>query len=573
MNFPAFSKQIANFRLKQYQQALDNAAFNGYPNGSVLYSWTSGRYGNCTGTGPCVDYQYHLNSDIAFNLIQLYNVTNNETWFNNGPKQLVYSVAQMFGELFEFNKTDNAYWIYNMTDPDEYANNIDNGAFTLASGAELLKEANAFRKKDGLPQNETWTAIYENIAFPKARSNITLEFETMNNSAAVKQADIVLLNYPLDYGVNYTEADKLLDLDYYANRQSEDGPAMTYSIFAIGANALSPSGCSAHTYTLNALLPYLRAPFFLFTEQVIDDPTLNGNTNPASPFLTGHGGANQIVPFGFLGVRTDQPVLFINPSLPPQIPHVKVRTFHYAGTTLSASMNATHTDITRKETTRTAGAGELKDRFAGTELNFLVGIPGSDENAVSYNISVGQTISVPNRLYWQKNSEEGNIVQCLSVTSPDVYQPGQFPEAAIDGATSTRWQPATNETSSILIDMSAIPPQRVTGVMFDWGQRPPRHATVYLGNSTDGEIVYGENVIVIEVNDIQPNLAFVPLKNGTKPSPESSEVVPVIGNMTTVAVSGGSTYSGKYARLVIEGCWEEDGVGASVGEFVLKGVV
>jgi hypothetical protein len=36
----------------------------------------------------------------------------------------------------------------------------------------------------------------------------------MNDSVAVKQADVVLLTYPLDYGEDYTAADKLLDLDY-----------------------------------------------------------------------------------------------------------------------------------------------------------------------------------------------------------------------------------------------------------------------------------------------------------------------------------------------------------------------
>ena len=37
----------------------------------------------------------------------------------------------------------------------------------------------------------------------------------MNNSIEVKQADVVLLTYPLDYSQsNYTYADKLLDLDY-----------------------------------------------------------------------------------------------------------------------------------------------------------------------------------------------------------------------------------------------------------------------------------------------------------------------------------------------------------------------
>ena len=36
----------------------------------------------------------------------------------------------------------------------------------------------------------------------------------MNDSVAVKQADVVLLTYPLDYGQNYTADDKSLDLDY-----------------------------------------------------------------------------------------------------------------------------------------------------------------------------------------------------------------------------------------------------------------------------------------------------------------------------------------------------------------------
>ncbi len=214
--FPRWSKQISNFRIKQYPQALENAAFNNYPNGSALYSWTSGRYGNCTGTGPCVDYEYHLNYDISFNLLQEYNTTNNETWFNGGPRQVIDSVANSTGHLLRYNETTNTYWIHNMTDPDEYANNVDNGAFTIASAAELLKLANQLRADEGSPINATWEVQREAIAFPTSpTSNITLEYQTMNNSVAVKQADVVLLTYPLDFGENYyTTDDKLLDLDY-----------------------------------------------------------------------------------------------------------------------------------------------------------------------------------------------------------------------------------------------------------------------------------------------------------------------------------------------------------------------
>lgn len=158
--------------------------------------------------------EYHLNYDIAFNLNQEYNVTNNKTWFDNGPRQVIESIAVMTGELLSYNETTKTWWLRNMTDPDEYANNIDNGAFTIASAAELLKEVNALRVSEGLPINETWETQWQNIAYPSAPSNITLEYQTMNNSVAVKQADVVLLTYPLDYGEDYSVEDKLLDLDY-----------------------------------------------------------------------------------------------------------------------------------------------------------------------------------------------------------------------------------------------------------------------------------------------------------------------------------------------------------------------
>jgi trehalose/maltose hydrolase-like predicted phosphorylase len=55
----------------------------------------------------------------------------------------------------------------------------------------------------------------ENIEFPTAASDITLEYQTMDNNVNVKQADVILLAYPLDYDQNnYTASDKLLDLDY-----------------------------------------------------------------------------------------------------------------------------------------------------------------------------------------------------------------------------------------------------------------------------------------------------------------------------------------------------------------------
>lgn len=114
-----------------------------------------------------------------------------------------------------------------MTDPDEYANHVDNGAFTVASASDLLDRVNALRIAEGQQLNDTWFNQSQYIEFPTAKSNITLEYQTMNNSVQVKQADVVLLTYPLDYALDYTSADKLLDLDYVSIFESAKEKAFT----------------------------------------------------------------------------------------------------------------------------------------------------------------------------------------------------------------------------------------------------------------------------------------------------------------------------------------------------------
>lgn len=106
-----------------------------------------------------------------------------------------------------------AYLETNQFSKDEYANHIDAGGFTMPLISETLSYANSFRKQFGLEQNETWTEISENVLLIR-EDGVTLEYTTMNGTAVVKQADIVLVTYPLVYDNNYTAQHALNDLDY-----------------------------------------------------------------------------------------------------------------------------------------------------------------------------------------------------------------------------------------------------------------------------------------------------------------------------------------------------------------------
>ena len=114
---PEYARQIANYRIVKAPQARANAVANGFSPGAILYPWTSARFGNCTGTGPCTDYQYHLNSDIAQMLVQHRNVTGDEAWWREQAWPIYEGVAQMYSELLKYNQTSQRYDIKNMTDP------------------------------------------------------------------------------------------------------------------------------------------------------------------------------------------------------------------------------------------------------------------------------------------------------------------------------------------------------------------------------------------------------------------------------------------------------------------------
>jgi hypothetical protein len=70
--------------------------------------------------------------------------------------------------------------------------------------------------------------------------------------------------------------------------------------------------------------------------------------------------------------------------------------------------------------------------------------------------------------------------------------------------------------------------------------------------------------ISIDIGGITPSVPYT--ANASAASTDA--VVPVVGNTTAIAVVGGA-WTGDYARLQIEGCWEMDGVGATVSEFAL----
>ena len=428
-----------------------------------------------------------------------------------------------------------------------------------------------FRSMFGLETISTWATQSANIYVSRssigAQGTIIDEYTGMNGSIEVKQADVVLDTFPLNYRQNYTAEDSLSDLIYYAGKQSLSGPGMTYAIFSIVASAVATSGCSSYTYQQYSTHPYARAPWFQFSEQLTDDFTTNGGTHPAFPFLTGHGGANQVTLFGYLGLRlTPDYNLHVDPSLPPQIPHLRYRTFYWHGWPISAVANQTHTTLTRLHGSLTTANTTF------TNGSIPVQIENGNGTHTTYHLSpAGKgSLSLLNRNINNVTAVPGNIAQCLTVSSPDEYQPGQFPLSAVDGAASTKWSSLyANSTSSITVDLATQPYQLVTGFFFDWAQAPPVNFTVSFSNSSStpsSSETEAEGEVQITS---QSNVTISDPYNVTL----AAMITEYLSNTTEVMLKK-PVYSGRYATLRVWGNQVDglnNGTGASVAEWAILG--
>lgn len=172
-------------------------------------------------------------------------------------------------------------------------------------------------------------------------------------------------------------------------------------------------------------------------------------------------------------------------------------------------------------------------------------------------LRVGESITIPTRST-NGTLVEGNQAQCSTITSnssdtgfqvntPDIV-PGQFRIAAIDGSNATSWQPLSNTTSSMVVDLSKS--VSIKGLHFNWGNNPPTSYSVSVGNNTS-------NMTLISTNSVN---ITAPYNNIT-----AEQVSIKVGNLTDVVLP--SIVVGRYVNVSISGSYLADGRGGTLSEF------
>ncbi|MEN1783625.1 MAG: glycoside hydrolase family 65 protein [Bacteroidota bacterium] len=287
---PQLAKSLIEYRFDRLDAAKRNAWMHGYK--GAMYPWESAVTGDeetptWALSGP---FEHHISACVGIAAWNYYSVTQDTTWL----EEKGWPMMEAIGEFWLSRVTEDSngqFHIKNVVGADEWAENIDNDAWTNGAVKTHFNNLKQAAIVLGKPLNTAWSQVANNLIIERFPDGTTREHRTYDGEP-VKQADVNLLAYPLNI---VTEANQIRkDLEYYKLKIPDIGtPAMTKSIFALLYARLGDTE-KAYEAFLDAHRPNQWGPFRV----IMEAPR---SYNPY--FVTAAGGNLQTLLMGFGGLK------------------------------------------------------------------------------------------------------------------------------------------------------------------------------------------------------------------------------------------------------------------------------
>ena len=305
MTHPDIAASLLEYRYDRLDAAKQNAFAHGYK--GAMFPWESAGDGSedtpvWALTGP---FEHHITGCIGWAVWKYYQVTQDKTWLEERGYPMLREIADFWASRVERNGAGK-YDINNVVAADEWAENVDNNAFTNAVAILSLQYATEAAALLNVTPDPDWMHVADNIPILKFNGGVIREHATYEGEE-IKQADVNLLAYPLKLYEDKEQIEK--DLDYYEPKMSPTGPAMGAGILSILYNRLGKADKAAdifaYSYKRNEV-----PPFGVISEAA-------GGSNPY--FATGAGAMLQAVLSGFGGLDiTDEGIIQVDSTIPAE---------------------------------------------------------------------------------------------------------------------------------------------------------------------------------------------------------------------------------------------------------------
>ncbi|KAM4573993.1 protein-glucosylgalactosylhydroxylysine glucosidase isoform 2-T2 [Odontesthes bonariensis] len=345
--YPKLARSVLEYRVRTIDGAKDNAQKQGYK--GLKFPWESA----VSGREVCPEDIYgqqeiHINGDVTLAFQHYLYLSEDLSMFREGRgSEVIYGVADYWASRVTWDPQEQKYHLIGVMPPDEYYYNVNNSVYTNAVAKLSLQFAVDLAELLQHPAPKEWQLVADHLKIPfDQESQYHPEYDGYTKGQPVKQADTVMLGYPL--GLMMPPEVRRNDLEAYEPVTDPNGPAMTWGMFAIGWLELGEAERAQRL--LEKCFKNIKGPFQVWTESSDGSGAVN--------FLTGMGGFLQAVLFGFTGFRVQKESLAFSPMLPPDICELCVRGVNYLGRPMDWLFRKDEICIILKE--QAGGAGNTK---------------------------------------------------------------------------------------------------------------------------------------------------------------------------------------------------------------------
>ena len=293
-----------------------------------MFPWESAYTGSEVDPAPGTTTEEHLQGDIAFAFHQYWTATHDLQWLVSTGFAVLDGIADFWVSKAVAN-TDGSYSIPHIMGPDEYHGDVRDSVFCNVVARLSIAFAEQLAPLVGRAPNATRAAIGAALRIEfDATLNYHPEFAGYTRGTKVKQADTILLGFPLNFAMD--EVVKANDLVYYAGVTDPRGPAMTWSMHAIGFLDLGKDD-EAASFFHRGHADNTIGPFLFWREEAGG----GGATN----FITGAGGFMQSCWAGYGGMRQVNGTLQLTRPRPlPGTTSLAIKQFNFLGSALDLSI-------------------------------------------------------------------------------------------------------------------------------------------------------------------------------------------------------------------------------------------
>ncbi|XP_056138113.1 protein-glucosylgalactosylhydroxylysine glucosidase [Lampris incognitus] len=318
--YPKLAESVLKYRVRTIDGAKDNAQKQGYK--GLKFPWESA----VSGREVCPEDIYgqqeiHINGDVTLAFQHFLYLTRDLSMFTEGRgSEVVWGVADYWVSRATWSSLDQSYHILGVMPPDEYYYNVNDSVYTNAVAKLSLQFAVELADLIQYPAPKEWIEVAEKIIIPFDKElKYHPEYDGYKKGQPVKQADTVMLGYPL--GFPMPPEVRRNDLEAYEPVTDPYGPAMTWGMFAIGW--LELGDIEKAQKLLQKCFKNIQGPFQVWSESSDGSGAVN--------FLTGMGGFLQAVLFGYTGFRVQKECFGFAPLLPDDISELYIRGISYLG--------------------------------------------------------------------------------------------------------------------------------------------------------------------------------------------------------------------------------------------------